>query len=523
MLYGTRIVSLEVLLARLTTFFYQYNRNKQGGNEEAWKIKIHCRHSMPFTNYDLLDGINSTFTEEGTDIRSPPLSTIVQCHQDMLFDVMSNIRSISILYNPLEILLHCSFKGFSFPLALLDTDIQTQFFGDLSLEAQNEKHNIIDAAIAQANYVSACHDNVEFSDFYQLTFSDPVGKTNASNTLYSAVLKEMTLSPEKYSKYYSFDSKFQKDLERNQVDLSSASGLNSVCAAVAAVLKSVVIYLCPNSSAKFHVAIPVIQSDSQCLKNKYPLIIHVHHEKNTLLFSSTKYSEAIFDDAELVLESDSSQQQHSCSCGMGRKTTTSSCTSPRCPCANSTLSCTEKCNCRLCDNANGRKFQNVAKFKPCRCGENCQINEKRFCVSSQCNCRKFGHSCTEPPTCHCKKCDNVAGPKVETDGPPKKRQATERLTLLQKSAGKLPDMNSVQFFKSTGQRIIQSIWSDKENLLLKSLIDHVQLSERHVSVKTVANLYNDYADQLSQVRRKTTYQVMYKIRHLNSNRNVCNF
>lgn len=82
---------------------------------------------------------------------------------------------------------------------------------------------------------------------------------------------------------------------------------------------------------------------------------------------------------------------------------------------------------------------------------------------------------------------------------------------------------SVQFFKKTGQRIVQSIWSVKENLLLKSLIDHVQLSERHVSVKTVANVYNTYVDQLSQVRRKTTYQVMYKIRHLNRNRNVCNY
>lgn len=49
-----------------------------------------------------------------------------------------------------------------------------------------------------------------------------------------------------------------------------------------------------------------------------------------------------------------------------------------------------------------------------------------------------------------------------------------------------------------------------------SLIDYVQLSERHVSVKTVANLYNSFADQLSQVRKKTTYQVMYTIRHLNN-------
>jgi hypothetical protein len=41
LLYGTRVISLEVLLARLTTFFFEYNRRKQGGGEEAWKTKIH--------------------------------------------------------------------------------------------------------------------------------------------------------------------------------------------------------------------------------------------------------------------------------------------------------------------------------------------------------------------------------------------------------------------------------------------------------------------------------------------------
>lgn len=198
-------------------------------------------------------------------------------------------------------------------------------------------------------------------------------------------------------------------------------------------------------------------------------------------------------------------------------------TSSRCPCANANLACGEQCHCRLCDNSNGRKFKTLAKFKPCRCGENCQIAGQRFCISSQCNCRKFGHSCTESPICQCKKCDNEAGSKIDTDCPPKKRQATERLELLQKSAGKLPDMNSVQFFKRTGQAIKQSIWSQKENLLLMSLIDYVQLTERHVLVKTVANLYNSYVDRLSQVRRKTTYQILYKIRHLNNNRNVCNY
>jgi hypothetical protein len=134
MLYGTRVVSLEVLLARLTTFFYQYNRNKRGGNEEAWKTKIHCSHNMPFTNYDQLDGVNGTITVESTETMSPPLATAVQLYQDNLFSVLSNIKSRSIMYDPLEILLHCSFKGFTFPLAFSDNDLEisSHFFDDLT-------------------------------------------------------------------------------------------------------------------------------------------------------------------------------------------------------------------------------------------------------------------------------------------------------------------------------------------------------------------------------------------------------
>jgi hypothetical protein len=111
-------LSLEVLLARLTTFFYNFNRKKLGNAEEPWKIHIHLAHNAPFMDYGQLDGVCRDERMSSVmlpAVQSTPALEHVQSYQEVLGSVMKNIESKSILYDPLEILLHCQFKGFSFP------------------------------------------------------------------------------------------------------------------------------------------------------------------------------------------------------------------------------------------------------------------------------------------------------------------------------------------------------------------------------------------------------------------------
>jgi hypothetical protein len=135
---------------------------------------------------------------------------------------------------------------------------------------------------------------------------------------------------------------------------------------------------------------------------------------------------------------------------------------------------------------------------------------------------KYGFSCNTDPMCGCKNCGNVLGAKTVLNEPPKKRRATERNVLLHNSAGKLPDISSELFFKKTSQKIVQSIWSDEESLLLRSLMSYLLLSERHIPVKMLTNMFNSYSVDLKQIRNKTQHQVAFKMRHTNSIRNVCN-
>jgi hypothetical protein len=523
-LYGTRVVSLEVLLARLTTFFYNYNQKRRGGAEESWKTKTHSLHSVPFTEYRQLDGVHS-MAELAEVVQAPtssPSSSAVEDHQDMLICAMSNIHSRSILFRPLEILLHCKFSGFSLPLPLSEENQDiSQFLSDMSLEEEPEKLPFLDAVTQQSTYISGLDDNTAFDNFYKNSFAHDASQARAIHT---AILIELEQHPEQYMRFYTFDSSFNESVREKQLNYASTSGINSACAAIATVIKSVVIYVCSSSPQRFHVVIPVLQSDTECLLNKFPLFLIPSFDKGQLLFSCTRFKEHTVAESGSTMDPDTySNLTNKCACGKGRKTTTPSCISSRCPCIKSSLPCTEQCNCQLCNNENGRKFHLSQKVKGCRCGENHKTEDSLYCVTSLCSCRKFGFSCNDDPACSCKHCKNPGGSKTDLECPPKKRQATERLVLLQKSAGKLPDMNSEQFFKNTGQQIRQSIWNDRENLLLISLMSLVQITKHHISTQTVANLYNTYAEQVREIRKKSLHQVLYKMRHLNDNRSVCNF
>jgi hypothetical protein len=343
-LYGTRVVSLEVLLARLTTFFYNYNQKRKGGAEESWKTRTHSLHSVLFTEYAQLDGVHS-MTDLAEIVQAPtsvPSSSVVEDHQDMLICAMSNIHSRSILWKPLEIMLHCKFSGFSLPMPLSEkSEDRSQFLTDISLEEEPQRLEFLDAVARQSMYISAREDNVAFANFYKNNFVQEACQVQAIHT---ALLSEIELQPEQYSCFYPFDSSFQENVKKKQLNFASASGINSACAAIAAVIKSIVIFVCPSSTERFHVVIPVLQSDTNCLLNKYPLFLIPCYENGQLLFICTKFQESCVSEFDSAMETDNySSLTTKCSCGKGRKTTTSSCINSRCPCIKSSLPCTEKC------------------------------------------------------------------------------------------------------------------------------------------------------------------------------------
>jgi hypothetical protein len=122
-------------------------------------------------------------------------------------------------------------------------------------------------------------------------------------------------------------------------------------------------------------------------------------------------------------------------------------TGNRCPCANSGKPCDSLCNCLLCENSNRRRFETTVKKQTCRCGETNKSLDKQLCLTSLCVCQKFAFSCNDEPQCHCKQCDNVHGARVKLDSTvTKKRKCTDRVLLVQTSAGKLPRMSSDAFF-----------------------------------------------------------------------------
>jgi hypothetical protein len=102
------------------------------------------------------------------------------------------------------------------------------------------------------------------------------------------------------------------------------------------------------------------------------------------------------------------------------------------------------------------------------------------------------------------------------------RKMTDRAFVLQKSAGKLPCMSSVDFFKSTGQRLIQSIWNDRETLLVLMLSNYLRSTAHRVSVQTLTELYNINASENAAIRNKSPHQVLNKIRHIDRRRSICN-
>lgn len=489
---------------------------------ESWKCDVHKTHCDHFTMCEDLDGVNSSYspTESTLRVVQPVLNMkTVKTHQDVLFSVLSNINSKSLLYKPLEILVHCQFKGFSFP-PLQEHEENPLPLSIISLKVSSIQQNVISAMQNQALYVSLKEDNIAFKLYLDEMISVCSSKDDA---LSQAVKKEMILYPKLYHKFFSFNTGLNDFLAKMQIQ--TASELNAVCLALAGALKSVVVFLFPTSSEVFHVAVPPLAQNCNRLINVYPLFVNVSYDDGEYYFCSTEsasekrdYSSSSDDEP---VPDPQPKTFMKCSCGKGRKTTSASCTRSRCPCTKVGQPCGQQCACQLCENNNGRRFVTNQKVVKCRCGEDNQMPEKTFCVSSLCNCRKFGLSCSESPVCSCRQCDNSVGKGHVSKCPPRKRVVTPRHNLLQNSSGKLPDMNSETFFRHTAQKLVQSIWNDWECLLLMSLTRYLKEEEHHVSVRYITDLFNTYSDTMSQIRTKSRHQILYKMRHVDSCRKVC--
>jgi hypothetical protein len=151
------------------------------------------------------------------------------------------------------------------------------------------------------------------------------------------------------------------------------------------------------------------------------------------------------------------------------------------------------------------------------------VNGATSCVSTQCPCRKFGYSCEAEPYCFCKNCDNVNGKRESSsDNKGTKRIKTPRMDATLKSAGKLKCVSTKTFFLETDQKLTPSIWSEKETLLLAVVIQTVQATDLHLSVKKITELFNLYSINFPDVRKKTQGQVTFKMRYLRKYRNICN-
>jgi hypothetical protein len=317
--------------------------------------------------------------------------------------------------------------------------------------------------------------------------------------------------------------RFQEFLNSDELSLDSPASLNTVCIALASVLKSVIIYLLPRSTEKIHVSTPVLDKDLASVINVYPLFVVATFQNGKYLFAGTETTELEINHPSDREELDRSDYTGKCSCGKGRKNTTGSCISQRCPCACAGEPCSDRCNCQLCENCNGRRYKDSVKLTKCRCGENSSNTDTDFCVTSNCSCRKLGFSCTVVPLCHCRQCKNINGARDHPDCSSRKRKNTDRILLMQKSAGKLPRIASEDFFKLTGQKLVPSIWNERETILLMVLSNYLHVTEPRVSVKPLMELFNLYASEENNVRKKSNHQVLYKIRHLDNKRKICNY
>jgi hypothetical protein len=162
----------------------------------------------------------------------------VHDYLNILLAITKNIQSHSVLYNPLEILLHCQFKGFSFPPQVCDADFRANVISDLSLCELSICPDLFDAVAQQAKYICNLENNTMFTKLINELSSS---STSLANSLKKAVVTEMTQFPDEYTNNFPSKNRFLEFLSSEDIDFNSPAVTNSVCVAIASALKSVVI------------------------------------------------------------------------------------------------------------------------------------------------------------------------------------------------------------------------------------------------------------------------------------------
>jgi hypothetical protein len=525
--HGVRSVGLEVLLARLTTFFYMHNQRIRGLQTERWHSEIQ-QHQIVMFDYKNFEGLglcprqsDDVYpTQPACSMNNTCISSMVQ-YAETLFKVLDNIQISTLKHHPIELLLYCTYTNFVQPKHEDETgETADVILKDFQLQWTSEDKSFSDAIIEQALYTAKLEGNEDFHAY--------IDQSNLLSTsvLVVKVRDELRRDRARYSSAFFSSEQFDTYLNSTSLTVDSHAAMTAFTLAASVVLRSTIVLIANSKERKIQTIIPPLQSQLKSLQNNCPLfLLWTSRSRNAFNCTTTSKTESMDidtkqnedDDYLVLVHADPNQR---CCCGSCRKGVNESCTSQRCPCANKEMLCSEYCKCQQCANPHGKRFIPSKKEKGCRCGVN-SVDGKQFCVSTQCPCMKFGYSCDAVPSCSCKNCCNVNG-KKECASSSSKMTLTQRESDTIKSSGKLRCISSKTFFEETDQKLIMSIWTDREALLLAIVIQCVQTADMHLSVKKIAELFNLYSNNFTGVRKKTQSQITFKMRYLRKYRRICN-
>jgi hypothetical protein len=435
----------------------------------------------------MLVGVTSMQYEEISDLNVTYVRT--------LLSIIETIVPKSLNYKRVEILCCSQFKDI-FPAVDVSLDHELHLMScifDLGMEQFFKSTDWIKVLEECVRHTSLMIDNENFAEH---------SKCVLSKDWKTLVHEEMTHNQDLYAPHFLSENDmclYQEECDKN----TSLSGKLAGCTLLifANILKSSIIIL-----SDTHFPIQTVHPTAQLL-NKHVIVFAVSPSTSTFLSVRPKNKETTTIEEQEIVATTSS----SCTCGKGRSSSDKSCSSNgRCPCANSEKSCSN-CKCVNCSNAFGTRFTKAGvKTKSCRCGKSTKNNETReVCLTSRCECYKFGYSCTMPPVCNYRGCCNEHG-KLDKDKTEQKRLTSERdqMGYCRKKAR----MSTLAMMDQNGVKSVQSIWSAKETILIFYCDTEIRRQNNHGNTKMVHGMYQNIKTRVDRtIRDKSLAQVTYKL------------
>jgi hypothetical protein len=105
---------------------------------------------------------------------------------------------------PLEIMIHCQFKGFSFPPPLCTESESNQLLLDMALQELPESVDLFSAIEKQAICASGRDRNMQFRSFFD---NINLSTHTFCQTMKNAVKEEMSSNFNQYSKFFSSENR----------------------------------------------------------------------------------------------------------------------------------------------------------------------------------------------------------------------------------------------------------------------------------------------------------------------------